>query len=51
MNCLAETYAANLEDAVSAGVLGAPFYVLEDGELFGGQDRIADLDLHVSGLL
>ena len=27
----AETYAQNLEDAVSHGVFGAPFYVLEDG--------------------
>lgn len=30
----AETYAQNLEDAVSHGVFGAPFYVLEDGAKF-----------------
>ena len=47
----AETYAANLEEAVSAGVFGAPFYITEDGERFWGQDRIDDLDLHLSGKL
>jgi 2-hydroxychromene-2-carboxylate isomerase len=45
----AETYAANLEDAVEAGVFGAPFYVNEDGHRFWGQDRLEDLDLHLSG--
>ncbi|MEL7100331.1 MAG: 2-hydroxychromene-2-carboxylate isomerase [Pseudomonadota bacterium] len=47
----AETYAANLEEAVSAGVFGAPFYITPDGERFWGQDRIEDLDLHLSGAL
>ncbi|WP_299024887.1 2-hydroxychromene-2-carboxylate isomerase [uncultured Sulfitobacter sp.] len=46
----AETYARNLEDAVEAGVFGAPFYVV-DGQRFWGQDRIADLDLHLQGKL
>ena len=48
----AETYARNLEEAVDAGVFGAPFYILrETGQRFWGQDRIADLDLHLSGAL
>ncbi|WP_335948383.1 MULTISPECIES: 2-hydroxychromene-2-carboxylate isomerase [Salipiger] len=47
----AEIYAANLEDAVNAGVFGAPFYVLDDGAMFWGQDRLEDLDLHLSGKL
>lgn len=45
----AETYAANLEEAVDAGVFGAPFYITGDGARFWGQDRIEDLDLHLSG--
>lgn len=46
----AEAYARNLEDAVSAGVFGAPFYVVGD-ERFWGQDRLEDLDLHLAGKL
>ncbi|MCD9149566.1 2-hydroxychromene-2-carboxylate isomerase [Pseudophaeobacter flagellatus] len=45
----AETYAQNLEDAVKAGVFGAPFYITEDGARFWGQDRIADLEEHLAG--
>lgn len=40
----AETYAANLEDAVENGVFGAPFYITSDGNRFWGQDRLDDLD-------
>jgi len=47
----AETYAANLEQAVAAGVFGAPFYVVDDGQMFWGQDRLEDLDLHLAGKL
>lgn len=48
----AETYAANLEDAVNAGVFGAPFYIVKDTDArFWGQDRISDLDAHLSGEL
>lgn len=47
----AETYAANLEEAVNAGVFGAPFYVVDSGQRFWGQDRIDDLDLHLAGKL
>jgi len=44
----AETYARNLEEAVERGVFGAPFYIVDD-ERFWGQDRIADLELHLKG--
>lgn len=48
----AETYAANLEEAVSRGVFGAPFFIMaESDERFWGQDRIEDLDLFLSGKL
>ena len=47
----AETYAANLEEAVEAGVFGAPFYVVDSGQTFWGQDRLEDLDLHLGGKL
>jgi 2-hydroxychromene-2-carboxylate isomerase len=47
----AETYAANLEEAVEAGVFGAPFYVVDSGQNFWGQDRLGDLDLHLAGKL
>ena len=41
----AETFARNLEDAVAAGVFGAPFYIIrETGERFWGQDRLDFLD-------
>jgi 2-hydroxychromene-2-carboxylate isomerase len=39
-----------LEDAVEAGVFGAPFYIVE-GERFWGQDRLDDLDLYLQGKL
>ena len=45
----AETYAANLEEAVARGVFGAPFYITDADERFWGQDRLEDLDLHLSG--
>ena len=47
----AETYAANLEDAVAANVFGAPFYMVDSGQIFWGQDRLEDLDLHLQGKL
>jgi 2-hydroxychromene-2-carboxylate isomerase len=46
----AEAYAANLEEAVSRGVFGAPFYVVGE-EKFWGQDRLEDLDLYLAGKL
>ncbi|MEM1237652.1 MAG: 2-hydroxychromene-2-carboxylate isomerase [Pseudomonadota bacterium] len=47
----AEAYAQNLEDAVNAGAFGAPFYITDGDVRFWGQDRIEDLDLHLSGKL
>lgn len=47
----AEEYAANTEEAVNAGVFGAPFYITEDDQRFWGQDRVEDLDLHYQGKL
>jgi 2-hydroxychromene-2-carboxylate isomerase len=44
----ADTYAANLEDAVSQGVFGVPFFVM-GAEKFWGQDRLDDLDLTLQG--
>ncbi len=45
----AETYAANTEEAVERGVFGSPFYVVDSGQKFWGQDRLADLDAHLAG--
>lgn len=47
----AETYGANLEAAVEAGVFGSPFYIVDDGQRFWGQDRLDDLDAHLAGKL
>lgn len=47
----AEIYAANLEEAVAKGVFGSPFYVVDSGEMFWGQDRLPDLDAHLAGRL
>ncbi|MEQ3707842.1 MAG: 2-hydroxychromene-2-carboxylate isomerase [Tateyamaria sp.] len=47
----AETYARNLEEAVDNGAFGAPFYVVDDGQRFWGQDKIEELDMHLSGKL
>ncbi len=46
----AETYGANLEEAVAAGVFGVPFFVA-GGAKFWGQDRLEDLDLFLAGKL
>lgn len=46
----AEQYGRNLEDAVAAGVFGAPSFVVGE-EVFWGQDRVADLGLHLAGKL
>ncbi|MBL8562876.1 MAG: 2-hydroxychromene-2-carboxylate isomerase [Gemmobacter sp.] len=47
----AETYGVNLEEAVSRGAFGVPFYILDDGACFWGQDHIEDLGLHLAGKL
>jgi 2-hydroxychromene-2-carboxylate isomerase len=49
MMAAADTYGRNLEEAVEKGVFGAPFYVVGE-ELFWGQDRLDDLDLHLATL-
>lgn len=45
----AETYGRNLEEAIANGVFGSPFYILDDGQRFFGQDRIDDLDAYLAG--
>lgn len=47
----AETYAANLEEAVSRGVFGAPFYITDQDQRVWGQDKLGDLDLILAGEL
>lgn len=47
----AETYSRNLDDAVEAGVFGAPFYVVDNDARFWGRDRLEDLDLYLAGEL
>jgi 2-hydroxychromene-2-carboxylate isomerase len=47
----AETYAANLEEAVERGVFGSPFYITDKDQRFWGQDRIDDLDATLAGKL
>lgn len=47
----AETYGRNLEQAVEAGVFGAPFYIVrETDQRFWGQDRLDFLDRHLATL-
>lgn len=47
----AETYERNLEEAVEAGVFGAPFYIVrETDQRFWGQDRLDMLDRHLATL-
>ncbi|WP_375263046.1 2-hydroxychromene-2-carboxylate isomerase [Palleronia sp.] len=43
----AEEYARNLDEAVSAGVFGAPFYITDDDQRFWGQDRLPHLNWHL----
>lgn len=45
----AEEYARTLEEAVSRGVFGVPFYIVtEDDARFWGQDRLDALDAHLA---
>lgn len=43
----ADVYARNLEEAVAAGVFGAPSYVIDD-EVFWGQNTLGDVDAHLA---
>jgi len=45
----ADTFAKNLEDAVSAGAFGAPFFITDSDQRFWGEDRIDDLDAYLAG--
>lgn len=45
----ADAYAQNLEHAVLAGAFGAPFFITDQDARFWGEDRLYDLDLHLSG--
>ncbi|MBZ8118111.1 2-hydroxychromene-2-carboxylate isomerase [Roseovarius sp. LXJ103] len=47
----AEAYGGNLEEAVRRDVFGAPFFAVDTGQNFWGQDRLADLELHLAGKL
>lgn len=44
----ADTYVRNLDEAVSRGVFGLPFYIVGE-ERFWGQDRLDMLDDHLAG--
>lgn len=46
----AETYEANLAEALRRGVFGAPFYITEDDQRFWGQDRLSYLDDHLADM-
>ncbi len=47
----ATAYEQNLEDAINAGVFGAPFFICDTGARFWGQDRLDQLDRHLGGEL
>jgi 2-hydroxychromene-2-carboxylate isomerase len=50
MMMAADTYVRSLDEAVARGVFGTPFYAVGE-ELFWGQDRLEDLELHLAGKL
>jgi len=45
----AETYARNLDEAISRGAFGAPFYITDQDQRFWGHDRLDDLKAHLEG--
>ena len=47
----ATTYEANSDEAIKAGVFGAPFYLVDGVEKFWGQDRLDMLELFLAGRL
>lgn len=47
----ATTYEANADEAIKAGVFGAPFYLVDGVEKFWGQDRLDMLELFLAGRL
>lgn len=40
----------NTDEAMEKGVFGFPFYIVDDGEKFWGQDRLVYLDDHLAGV-
>ncbi|MGR3290081.1 MAG: 2-hydroxychromene-2-carboxylate isomerase [Paracoccaceae bacterium] len=44
----AETYDANLEEAVKRGAFGAPFYITDTDQRFWGHDRLGQLDAYLA---
>jgi len=47
----ATIYEENTEEAIREGVFGSPFYVVDSGQKFWGQDRLDDLEAHLAGRL
>ncbi len=47
----AVAYEANTEEAIQRGAFGSPFYIVDTGQMFWGQDRLDDLDAHLAGRL
>ena len=47
----ATVYEENTEAAIREGVFGSPFYVVDSGQKFWGQDRRVDLEAHLAGRL
>lgn len=47
----ADTFGKNLEEAVNAGVFGAPFFITDTDQRFWGEDRLSDLEAHLAGTL
>ena len=45
----ADTFASNLEEAITRGVFGAPFFITNQDERLWGQDRLDDLDAVLAG--
>ncbi|SIS58429.1 2-hydroxychromene-2-carboxylate isomerase [Roseivivax lentus] len=45
----AETFERYTEEAVQRGVFGSPYYLVDSGQHFWGQDRLDDLEMHLSG--
>ena len=47
----AETFERYTEEAVQKGVFGSPYYLVDSGQHFWGQDRLDDLEAHLAGKL
>lgn len=47
----AQLFEKYTEEAIAAGVFGAPFYIVDGQERFWGQDRLDDLAAHLNGTL